>query len=177
MVAAFTLSFLVVQYLDLKAYAALLWLPILALCFVFSVPLMGILGSPLRIEQGPVTGSSYKNTLRLFFTYWIGTIIIVVIFGSFIGTVPFLPGAPRREAVEATDIFSLPLGLISGKFMIRPEKSLAEVLGIITANSYFYALGFTMVYKIVHGFISRSRVTQLGISSTTMNDDDEPFPP
>jgi len=75
--------------------------------------------------------------------------------------------------VEATDIFSMPLGLVNPRFMIRPDKSLAEVIGIITANSYFWSLGLTILFKVVHGFISRSRVTQLGISSTTMNDDDD----
>ncbi len=72
-------------------------------------------------------------------------------------------------------MFSFPLGLINRNFIIRPDRSLAEVIGIVTANCYFYALGLTVVFKVVHGFLSRSRVTQLGISGTMLNDDDELF--
>jgi hypothetical protein len=43
----------------------------------------------------------------------------------------------------------------------------------VTANSYFNALALTIVFKVVHGFLKRSRVTQLGISSITLDDDDE----
>jgi len=174
-VAGFVISLLVVQYLGLKAYAALLWLPILALCLIYSVPLMGYLGSPLRIQSAGA--SSYRNTVRMFFIFWIGCILFAVVYGSFIGAVPFLLGAPRQDAVQATDIFSLPLGLVNPRFMIRPDKSLAEVLGIITANSYFVALALVAIFTVVHGFIRRSRVTQLGISRPTLNDDDDPFSP
>src|SRR4051812_10677599 len=69
LVMSFVASLVVVQYLGIKAYAALLWLPILALCFTQVVPLVvSLLGSPLRIESGSsAKGSSpYKRTLRLF---------------------------------------------------------------------------------------------------------------
>ena len=122
--------------------------------------------------QKPRTSDPYKATLRFFLSCWISLILFTVVYGSFIGFVPFLLGV-GQDAVEATDIFSMPLGLVNPRFMIRPDKSLAEVIGIITANSYFWSLGLTILFKVVHGFISRSRVTQLGISSTTMNDDDD----
>jgi hypothetical protein len=67
----------------------------------------------------------------------------------------------------------MPLGFINSSFVIRPDRGLAEVLGIVTANCYFDALILTVVFKVVHGFIRRSRVTQLGISTTTLDDDDE----
>ncbi len=51
--------------------------------------------------------------------------------------------------------------------------SAALVLGIVTANCYFNALALTIVFKVVHGFLKRSRVTQLGISTITPDDDDE----
>lgn len=177
LLSGFAASVLVVQLLGLKAYAALLWLPILVLCVRYAFPVVGPMFFRLSIQPTSSRTDSYKNTLRLFLVWWLVLILFAIVYGSFIGAVPFLLGAPRQEAVEANDIFSLPLGLINAKFMIRPDKSLAEVIGILTANSYFWALGLTAVFKVVHGFISRSRVTQLGISGTTMNDDDEPFPP
>jgi hypothetical protein len=174
LIVGFGVSVWVVQLLGLRAYAALLWLPILVVCVRYSLPLVGPMFFRLIVQNAPSgTSDSYKSTLRLFLVWWFVLILFAVVYGTFIGAVPFLLGAPTQEAVEATDIFSLPLGLLNPKFMIRPDKSLAEVIGIITANSYFWALGLTMIFKVVHGFIRRSRVTQLGISSTTMNDDDE----
>lgn len=170
----FLLSVAIVQFLGLKAYAALLWLPILVYCVYRVFPLAGFMFFRLTVEKpSDKAAGSYKSTLRLFLALWLGLIVFAVVYGSFIGTLPFLLGAPRQEAVQATDIFSLPLGLVNPRFMINPNKGLAEVIGILTANAYFWALGLTIVFKVVHGFISRSRVTQLGISSTTPNDDDE----
>ena len=174
LIVGFGVSVWVVQLLGLKAYAALLWLPILVACIRYSLPLVGPIFFRLTIQRTPSrTADSYKSTLRLFLVWWFILILFAVVYGSFIGAVPFLLGAPRQEAMEANDIFSLPLGLVNRRFMIRTDKSLAEVIGILTANSYFWALALTIIFKVVHGFISRSRVTQLGISGSTINDDDE----
>ena len=176
LVLGFAASLLVVQFLGLKAYSALLWLPILALCFTQAVPLVvSLLGSPLRIEPGSSAkgSSSYKGTLRLFLSFWFGLVLLAVVYGFFTGWLAALLGAPREDVAITTDLWSLPLGLINPEFFIRPEKGLAEVLCIVTANSYFNALALTIVFKVVHGFMRRSRVTQLGISSVTLDDDDE----
>jgi hypothetical protein len=78
------------------------------------------------------------------------------------------------EVTEVSEMFSFPLGLVNSAFVIRPDTGLAEAVGIVTANSYFYALGLTLVFKVVHAS-NRSRVTQLGISSSALNDDDDEF--
>jgi hypothetical protein len=174
LVLGFVASLVVVQYLGLKAYAALLWLPIMVLCVIYVAPLVGSLGSPLRVQPNIAKGSnSYKGTLRLFFSSWFALILMAVVYGFFTGWLVAFLGAPREDVSAATAIWSIPLGLINPAFFIRPEKSLAEVLGIVTANSYFDALALTVVFKVVHGFLKRSRVTQLGISGTTLDDDDE----
>jgi len=170
----FAVSLMVVQFLGLKAYAALLWLPILVFCIRYVLPLTASWVYPLRVEPSPAKGSdSYKSTLRIFLSIWIGLILIAVADGFFIGWLAALLGASRQDVAEIGDIFSLPLGFINPAFIIRPEKGLAEVLGIVTANCYFDALILTVVFKVVHGFLRRSRVTQLGISSTTVDDDDD----
>jgi hypothetical protein len=171
LLVGFALSVWVVQLLGLKAYAALLWLPILVACIFYALPIFGPMFFRLTVQKARKS-DSYKRTLRFFLASWFSLILMAVVYASIIGFIPFLLGV-GQDAVEATDIFSIPLGLVNPRFMIRPDKSLAEVIGIITANSYFWSLGTTIVFKVVHGFISRSRVTQLGISSTTMNDDDE----
>ena len=170
----FAASVMVVQFLGLKAYAALLWLPILVLCIRYVLPLTTSWVYPLKVEPSAAKGSnSYKSTLRIFLSIWIGLILFAVAYGFFTGWLAALLGASRQDVAEIGDIFSLPLGFINPAFIIRPEKGLAEVLGIVTANSYFNALVLTVVFKVVHGFLRRSRVTQLGISSTTLDDDDD----
>ena len=172
----FVASIVVVQFLDIKAYAALLWLPILVSCVWYAVPpVVSLLGSPLRVESrsSSKSSSSYKRTLRLFLIFWVGLILIAVIYGFFTGWLAFLLGAPREDVAITTDLWSIPLGLINPEFFIRPEKGLAQVQCIVAANSYFDALALTVVFKVVHGFLRRSRVTQLGISDVALDDDDE----
>jgi hypothetical protein len=149
---------------------------LLALCFTQVVPLVASLfGSPLKIEPGSSAkgSSSYKSTLRLFLSFWFGLVLFAVVHGFFTGWIVALLGAPRDDVAATTDFWSIPLGMINPSFVIKPEKGLAEVLGIVTANCYFNALALTIVFKVVHGFLRRSRVTQLGISSVTLDDDDE----
>ena len=173
--SGFVLSVLVVRILGLKAYAALLWLPILLVCLVLVLPLAASLvpGPMVKLDPSTKSSGSYKRTLILFLTWWLTCILIAVAYGFFMGWLATFFGAPRQDVAEIGDIFSLPLGFINPAFIIRPEKGLAEVLGIVTANCYFYALGLTFVFKVVHGFLRRSRVTQLRISSTTRDDDDD----
>lgn len=176
LVLSFVASLVVVWYMGLKAYAALLWLPVLALCFTQVVPLVvSLFGSPLRIEPGSSAkgSTSYKSTLRLFLSFWFGLVLLAVVNGFFTGWLAALLGAPREEVARTTDLWSIPLGLINPEFFIKPEKGLAEVLCIVTANSYFNALALTVVFKVVHGFLRRSRVIQIGISSSTLDDDDD----
>lgn len=176
LVLSFVASLVVVWYMGLKAYAALLWLPVLALCFTHVVPLVvSLFGSPLRIEPGSSAkgSSSYKSTLRLFLSFWFGLVLLAVVNGFFTGWIVALLGAPREDVAATTDLWSIPLGMINPSFVIKPEKGLAEVLGIVTANCYFNAIALTIVFKVVHGFLKRSRVTQLGISRITLDDDDE----
>ena len=175
LVLGFVVSVVVVQYLGIKAYAALLWLPFLVLSIIYVLPMVvGLLGSPLRVQPNTAKGSnSYKGTVRLFLSFWFALILVAVVDGSLTGWLVALLGAPREDVAATTDFWSIPLGLINPAFIIRPEKGLAEVLGIVTANSYFNALALTVVFEVVHGFLRRSRVTQLGISNTTLDDDDE----
>jgi hypothetical protein len=173
----FAASVAVVQLLDIKAYAAILWLPILVACIWFVTPMAARLAasvaSPLRVINPSAKGSAgYKYTLSLFVCSWITLVLLAVTYGSFTGWLAFLLGHSSEEAAASTGLWSIPLGLVNREFFITPNKGLGEVLGIIIANSYFNALALTIVFKVVHGFIRRSRITQLGISGTTIDDDD-----
>src|SRR5215467_10679393 len=122
----FALSVWVVQLLGLKAYAALLWLPILVACIVYALPIVGARIFRLTVQK-PRASGSYKTTLRFFLSCWFFLILFTVVYGSIIGFLPFLFGEPMQESAEATEIFSMPLRLVNPRFMIRPDKSLAEV--------------------------------------------------
>jgi hypothetical protein len=171
----FILSVIVVQILALKTYAALLWLPILLVCLVLVMPVAFFVLPARMVRLGPSgkNPGSYRRTLVLFLTLWFSLIVFAVVYGFFTGWLAALLGARRQDVSEVTDLWSMPLGFINSSFVIRPDRGLAEVLGIVTANCYFDALILTVVFKVVHGFIRRSRVTQLGISTTTLDDDDE----
>jgi hypothetical protein len=94
-------------------------------------------------------------------------------YGLVLGWFVFLFGGSRGDILETTDMWSVPLGWINPAFVVRPEKSFVAVIGIVTANCYFWALGLTLVFKVVHYLLRRNRVTELGISGRTLDDDDE----
>jgi hypothetical protein len=166
-------SILVVRLLDLKANAALLWFPILIFCLFAALRVMPVLLPPwLKVVPDSAKSSdSVKKNLALFIAFWLAMVLLLVGYGFFTGWLVHMLG-DRREELDVGDMFSFPLGLINPAFRLTPEKGLADMLGILTANSYFYALALTFVFKIVHGFLNRSRTIQLGISDKTADDDD-----
>jgi hypothetical protein len=170
----FVASILVVQLLGLKANAALLWFPILIFCLIAASRAMPVLLPPrLKVVPDSVRGpGSVKKNLALFIGIWLSLILYLVAYGFFTGLLASLMQASPDDKMIVPIMFSVPLGLVNPAFLITPEKSLAEVLGIMIANSYFYALVLTFILKTVHGFLRRSRTIQLGISGTTVNDDD-----
>jgi hypothetical protein len=174
--AGFILSILVVQILGLPARASLLWPPILVVCLWAAVRITVLFPFlfPLRAVSSAQKGAdSYKRTLRLFVVFWIGIVLTLIIYYSVLAWWMFALGAPRAEIDAQVGIFSFPLGLVNPAFVISTQRGLARVLGVLIANSYFYAIALTAVFKTVHRAISRSRVTQLGIGTTTYNDDDD----
>jgi hypothetical protein len=174
--AGFILSILVVQMLGLSAKTSLLWPPILVVCLWAAVRVTVLFPFlfPLRAVPSAQKGAdSYKRTLRLFIFFWIGIVLALLIEYSIVAWWMYALRAPRSEIDTQVGILSFPLGLVNSEFVISTQKSLAQVLSVLIANSYFYAIALTAVFRIVHGAISRSRVTQLGIGTTTYNDDDD----
>src|SRR5690242_4586969 len=77
----FAASIAVVQLLGIKAYAAILWLPILVLCIWYVTPIAARLAAsvlkPLRVITAHTKGShSYKSTLYLFASFWFGLVLM-----------------------------------------------------------------------------------------------------
>ncbi|HWF04894.1 MAG TPA: hypothetical protein VHA06_14490 [Candidatus Angelobacter sp.] len=169
----FVASILVVQLLGLQANAALLWFPILFLCLFAALRVMIMLPPRLKVVPESAKGAgSVKKDLILFVIIWLSLVLYLVAYGFVTGLLASIMQASDDDKMIVPSMFSVPLGLMNRAFLITPDKGLADVLGILTANSYFYALVLTFILKTVHGFLNRSRTIQLGISDKTAGDDD-----
>jgi hypothetical protein len=172
-IIAFIASLLIAQLVGLKAYQAPLWIPIFVLCFLFAARLTGPLFPPLTVDAGRPVKSAVERNLVLFLAFWFGLIVTILGYGIAAAVLGTLFGGSRRDVLEITNMWSIPLGVINPAFVIRPEKSFVAAMGIVSANCYFWALGLTLLYKAVHHLLRRNRVTELGLSRSTLDDDDE----
>ena len=129
---------------------------------------------PLAIAKGPPRKAGWQRNLRLFLLIWMGLTLFILAYGFVLGWGAFLLGQSPQDLREVMDMWSVPLGWVNPAFVVRPEKSFVAVLGIVAANCYFYALGIVLTFKFVHGMLRRGRVTELGLSGHTDEDDDQP---
>lgn len=70
-------------------------------------------------------------------------------------------------------MWSIPLGFVNHAFVIRPEKDLVEVIGIVSANAYFWTLGLVLIFKFVHIRMRHNRVTELALSGSSVEEEDD----
>lgn len=168
-------SLLISQFLGLKAYAAPAWIPIFVVCLLVIGRLTALFVSPLKADArlGTERGGVVARNLKLFLSFWFGSIVFVLCYGFVLGWIIFLISGSRQEILFSTELWSIPLGFINPAFVVRPEKSFVAVIGIVSANCYFWALGLTLLFKVVHQLLRRNRVTELGISGRTQDDDDK----
>jgi uncharacterized protein (DUF983 family) len=168
-------SLAISELLGLKAYSAPAWIPIFVLCFVAMAWITARLISPIKAYPEDARGGGVvSRNLGLFLGFWFACAFTVLSEGYVLGWFAWLVGS-RQDMVESMDLWSIPLGLVNSAFTVRPEKSLAAVIGIVSANCYFWALGLTLVYKFVHSRIRKSRVTELGISGGQAQEEDDVF--
>lgn len=80
---------------------------------------------------------------------------------------------PRRELNEHLEMISAPLGMLSAGFVIRPDKSFLDVLGIILGNSLFWGTLMFLCYKTVRSAFNRNRVTQMAITDKPVDDTED----
>jgi hypothetical protein len=114
----------------------------------------------------------YKLT---FVSAFIGTFLTVLLV-EFLGflTLFFVVGAKPAEVQEHLDMLSAPLAFFSQQFRITPQKNFLDVCGIMLGNSFFLGIPFYVCGKVVHFFLRRNRVVQIGIdSSVDLTDDND----
>lgn len=169
---AFAASLVVTGLLGLKAYAAILWFPILLMCFRYVLPLIPLSLPKVALAKGPPLQTGWKRNLVLFISIWIGLTFFIVAYGFVLGWGAFFLGQ-SSDVHEVMDMWSVPLGWVNHAFIVRPDKPFVAVLGIVAANCYFYALGITFIFKITQSLLRRGRVTELGLSGHTIDKDDD----
>jgi hypothetical protein len=174
-VLAFGASLLVSHWVGLKAYQAPLWIPTFVLCFVLAAWLAPALGPPLLAAGGHPEKKPgvIQSNLVLFLTWWFVLAVFLLCYGYVITWIAYFLGGSHRDILESADMLSYPLRWINPALAVTPDKGFVAVIAIVSANCYFYALGLTLVFKIVHERLRRNRVTELGLSGKTMDDSDD----
>lgn len=171
---SFASSLTVAQKLDLQAWAGIIWVPVFLFHLFVAAVLLSFLKAPLLIDEDN-SGRRFHplRTLSFFIRAWIALTLFMAVYGYFLGWAGVFMGASKEEILEGLDLWSVPLRIVNPAFIVSPDKAFVTDMGIIAANSYFFALGLTAVFKIVHMFIQRSRVIQLSISGVEIGDDDD----
>jgi hypothetical protein len=164
----FNLIFLVAA-LNYRSTVGGVWL--LKICLLV-VPL-----SVLRlwfVQPWLAKGSAEAQKFRLTF---IGAYFTAIMLGvgyalACAGWLHVILRARPDELTNHLHLISEPVVNINPNFLITRERSFAEVLGILLANSWFYAIIIFGCYSLAQPFLRRGRVTQIGISSNVIDDDD-----
>lgn len=133
---------------------------------VLAVPIRVVWGMliPPWIERGV-----YKVDVP-FIVFYAAACLIGIIYWTLWGWLHVGLGASKAELNENWDIFSVPLGWINSGFVIRSDKWLSDVFGIIMGNSFFKAVGIFVVYRVVRARLNRRRAIRLSISDSESED-------
>ena len=89
-----------------------------------------------------------------------------------LGWLSFLLGS-RRDLIEQLQGLSFPLGQLWPRFLISPQVSFADVLGVVFANSLFWGLVLLVCFRVAQAGLRRGRVQQIGLSGDVDQDEDE----
>jgi hypothetical protein len=172
-VLGFVLSLAIAKLLRLTAAAAPLWVLIFTVSFIVATQLTALVISPYEVSKyaAPPPGPIARN-IKLFLGIWFAIVALVLLEGYVFGWLAYIIGS-RQEVIESIDLWSVPLGFVNPAFVVRPEKDLVEVIGIVSANGYFWAMGLTLVFKFVHSRMRNSRVTELAISGSSVEEEDD----
>ena len=139
-------------------FLLLLGIPINWLCNLFTRPRLEV-GTP----QPRLTYMGYVILLALEIF-----VLYVVVIGGFM----WLAGGSRRDLNELYDALSYPLAWLNPNFRITTESSFLDKFGTILGNSLFYGGLMYTCYLFVRRTFTRNRVTQIGITDRSPEDDE-----
>ena len=170
-ILGFVLSLAVTKLLRLTATEAPLWILIFIPSFIVATLLTALVMSPYEVCKYRAPGPIARN-IRLFLGIWFAIVALALTEGYVFGWLAYLIGS-RQDVIEGMDLWAVPLGFVNSAFVVRPEKDLVEVIGIVSANGYFWALALTLIFKFVHSRLRRNRVTELAISGSSVEQEDD----
>ncbi len=81
-------------------------------------------------------------------------------------------GARPTEIREQLEMLSEPLRWFSPQFLITPDRSFLDTLGIMLGNSFVISLPVFVCVKVVRSMFRRNRVTQMGLDGSIEQEDD-----
>lgn len=177
-ILAFIGSLALAYIVGLKAYLALGWIVLLFLSFAF-VPSIVKSIIPPRLEPArPVEDRTeptepWKRKLTMFLAFWFGGTIFLFAYGYILGWSAVVVGGARSMGRDVAEVFSGPLAWINSSFVIQPDSNFVTVLGIVFANTFFYAAILTVLVSFVRSRMKKSEVLQMGISEKVTRDDDD----
>jgi hypothetical protein len=172
---SFLVSLLISRAIGLRAYAGISWIPIFLLCLSLSRDLLPKFFPLLQpyVESRPAKRNALQRNAPLFLAVWFSCAITFLGELYVIGWLTFFAGGSHTDIVEISDMGSYPLAWLSPKFVVRPDESFPVVLGIIMANSVFYATAVSLAYKVVHAALHRNRTIQLGIGGSIVSEEED----
>jgi hypothetical protein len=183
-VGSLGLSLFLASAINLRAYAAIAWIPLLLLAFIlltnfgkFALPprLNGVTHGAAHCAADARRTEPWKRILLLFLSFWFNITFVALAYGFTLGWAGFLLGGSEREIQETVDLWSLPLGLLSPSFVVTANKTFVTVLGIVFANSFFYAAALTAILTLVNKRV-RQPITQIRLSGSVSGDNDNRHP-
>lgn len=177
LVLSFVASIAVCYGIGIKAWAAILWIPLMLIALMIVPNAMMAIAPPrlrvtLRGELSTKKVELWRRNLNLFLVLWFTLTFFLVTYGFVVSWLAYRLGQSPGDVREATDMFSVPLAWVNSAFIITPARSLTAVFGIVFANCFFYAAALLAILRIVQSRL-RQRVTQIGIFQPAQDEPDQ----
>jgi hypothetical protein len=140
------------------------WLLVLLILALQIRAVWGIMIPPW-VERG-----AFKEDVP-FIAFYLASCFIGIVYWTLWGWLHVGLGATKDELKDNWDTFSVPLGWIHSGFVIRSDKWLSDVFGIIMGNSFFEAIAIFFVYRVVRRRLNRNQAIRLDLADTNSQDD------
>ncbi len=131
-------------------------------------------GLILAADYDPHNRGFFRRNLSYFLTIWLTIGFSMIITGAFFGLGGIAVGASSSDLHFLLDVLTSPVHDFGPAFVLTTRSSFLTVCSVIFANAFFWTLLIGPVTQFVHAMLHRSRVTELGLSgSTVLQDDDD----
>lgn len=177
MMLSLVVSLMLANIIHLKAYLAPLWICLLILTFSFVPGIAISVVPPKLILAKPEAGDCqpkelWRRRLNLFLGLWFGGTIFLFGYMYILGWTGVAVTGSTAVAPDVLEMFSTPLAWVNPAFLIRTNSTFLRALGIVFANTFFYAAILTALVTFVRNRMRRSSVLEMGIYGTIPKDEE-----